>query len=151
MAKGGARARSGPAPDPLALRRERDGGDWVSLSEGRDGPVPAWPLTDPSERESALWESEWVRPQAVMWERNGLELEVALYVRAVAIAEDVEAPTNARTLVRQLREDLGLSLTGLHRHKWRLDSPTETRATGKAKTPARSRFSVVEGGKRGVA
>src|SRR4051812_30099693 len=102
MPSGGARARSGPAPDPNALRRDRDGADWTHLpSAGRQGDPPAWPLARPAKRELELWSSEWQRPQAVVWEANGQALEVALYVRTLVDAEAKDAPVSARTLVRQ--------------------------------------------------
>lgn len=149
MAKGGARARSGPPPDPNALRRDRDGKDWVTLPEGRDGEPPAWPLTRASKRELALWVSEWRRPQAVMWERNGQELEVALYVRSLAAAERAKAPVNLRTLVKQQQEALGISLPGLARNRWRIEH-VEPAQVGPVQRPvgasARDRFRVVTGG-----
>ena len=86
MTSGGARARSGPAPDPLALARNRpsDQVTWTHLPASREGDPPVWPLTRTTARERALWAREWKRPQAVMWERNGWESEVALYVRTLA-------------------------------------------------------------------
>ena len=85
---GGARAHSGPAPDPNALRRDRDGESWVTLpAEGRSGAAPKWPLAGKSKREAELWAQEWKRPQAVIWEANGQEIEVALYVRSLIAAE----------------------------------------------------------------
>ena len=171
MAKGGARARSGPAPDPNALRRDRDAGDWITLPvDGRDGPAPEWPLTgaaahlavpigdDEHEaveaaaerwfaREMELWAREWRRPQAVVWERNGQELEVALYVRSLAAAERADAPVNLRTLVKQQQEALGISLPGMARNRWRIAH--EVPAAAPARAPGRSardRFKVVTGG-----
>lgn len=124
MPSGGARARSGPAPDPNALRRDRkDDAAWVVLpAEGRLGDTPEWPLDGQSVRESELWESEWRRPQAVMWERNGAVLEVALFVRRLAEAEKPGAATNLATLVKQLMESLGISQDGLHRRHWSIAS-----------------------------
>src|SRR5690242_11707288 len=88
MTSGGARARSGPAPDPTALRRDRDAGEGTVLpTEGRQGATPDWPLTEQSVREADLWERVWRMPQALMWERYGQELEVALYVRRFTEAE----------------------------------------------------------------
>lgn len=153
MAKGGARARSGPAPDADALRRERDEGDWTVLpSAGREGDPPAWPLADPTDRERSLWAQEWKRPQAIMWERNGQELEVALYVRAVIAAEQHGAATNTRTLVKQLMEALGVSVPGMLRNRWRIErdgdeAPTVATngATKDASGSARKRFTVVDG------
>ena len=52
MASGGARARSGPAPDPNALRRDRkDDAGWSSLPVIREGDVPEFPLPDVSGRD----------------------------------------------------------------------------------------------------
>lgn len=152
MASGGARARSGPAPDPDALRRERDGDSWVTLPrEGRQDPAPEWPLTPPTDRETELWAAEWTRPQAIMWERNGQEIEVALYVRTLTKAEAKDAATNVRTLLRQQQEALGLSIPGLHRNKWRIEGgETASRQEVAPSTgpSARDRFKVVDGGRK---
>ena len=108
MPKGGARTRSGPAPDPEALRRERDAGEWTILpAEGRQGATPDWPLTDQDLREAELWARLWKMPQALMWERYGQELEVALYVRRLAEAETRESSVALSTLVRQLADARG--------------------------------------------
>lgn len=146
MAKG-AGARSGPAPDPHALRRERDSGEWTTLpAEGRKGRTPKWPLIEPSDRELELWRREWRRPQAIMWQRLGLEVEVALYVRRLVRAEVPGASVNLGTLVRQMQEALGLSLPGLHRNRWRIaaDEVREKRETPKTQS-SRDRFQVVAG------
>lgn len=145
MAQGGARARSGPAPDPDALRRERDSGGWVKLpAAGRMAPVPLWPLTEPTDRELSLWDAEWRRPQALMWERNGQQLEVALYVRSLVAAESKDAPTIARTLVRQQQEALGLSVPGLHRNRWLIEAVADRPAEVRSSASSRSRLKVVE-------
>jgi hypothetical protein len=127
--KGGARARPGFPPDPNALRRERpsDQASWTHLpAQGRQGPAPAWPLASPTRRELQLWEREWRRPQAVMWEANGQETEVALYVRSLKDAEKSSASVAARTLVKQQQEALGISLPGLARNRWIIASTTES-------------------------
>lgn len=72
-----------------------------------------------------MWAEEWARPQAVVWEENGQAREVALYVRAMAVAEAPKAPAVARTLVRQYMDDLGVSLPGLRRHRWIIDTAAE--------------------------
>lgn len=147
MAKGGARAHSGPAPDPNALRRDRDAGDWTTLpADGRDGPLPEWPLTKATQREISLWKREWKRPQAVMWERNGQEVEVALYVRSLRMAEMPKAPTISRTLVKQQQEALGLSLPGLARNRWRIEHVEAAAPPAAVGRSARDRFRVVTGG-----
>src|SRR3954466_13217555 len=110
MPKGGARTRSGPAPDPTALRRERDAGEWTILpAEGRQDSAPEWPLTEPTGREEQLWATLRLKPQALMWERYGQEFEVALYGRRLAEAEKRDASVTVGTLVRQMSDSLGLS------------------------------------------
>lgn len=152
MAKGGARARSGPAPDPDALRRERDAGEWSILpAEGRQGATPAWPLTDQTDREDALWERLWQKPQALMWERYGQEIEVALYIRRLAEAEKGDAGVNLGTLVRQMSDSLGLTTPGMRANRWRIDraEASEEQPTGPVKpasNSARARLRAVPGG-----
>lgn len=116
MASGGARARSGPAPDPNALRRDRkDDAAWLTLPvEGRRGPIPEWPLEFASPRELELWSTYWVKPQALLWERNGQELEVALHVRSFVEAEKPDAITSLRNLVRQQMAELLLTIPAMH-------------------------------------
>lgn|ERR1044072_1488848 len=151
MSSGGARARSGPAPDPNALRRDRpsDRDGWVTLpAEGRVGDPPPWPLSGQSEREAELWVSEWARPQAVQWEATGAVLEVALYVRRLVEAEKPDAATNLGTLVKQLMEGLGISQDGLAKRRWRIavDEVAAKRDDAPAvpaKKSARDRFKVV--------
>lgn len=65
-----------------------------------------------------IWEGEWRRPQAVMWEANSQQTEVALYVRWLVKSERPDAAVALGTLVRQLQESLGLSLPGLARNRW---------------------------------
>jgi len=119
MPRGGARARSGPPPDRNALRNGRAGADWIRLpASGRKGEVPAWPLTRGTKRELGLWAGLWLTPQAIMWESNGQELEVGLYVRAIRIAEHPKAKVGDRNLIPRLQEALGLSQPGLARNRW---------------------------------
>lgn len=99
-----------------------------------------------------MWEREWKRPQAVEWERNGQELEVALYVRTFGDAEMPEASASVRTLVKQQQEALGISLPGLARNRWRIAGPdaaapsaSPARARRASSGAARDRFKVVTG------
>lgn len=146
MPSGGARSRSGPAPDPNALRRERDKGEWTKLpADGREGDAPEWPLSEPTGRELRLWEQEWSRPQAVEWERNGQELEVALFVRSVVDAEMPRAPATARTLVRQQMDALGLTVPGLRSNRWVIEGELDAGAVERPRRKSsKSRLKVVE-------
>ncbi len=149
MAKGGARANSGPPPDPNALRRDRkdDQGEWLDLpAVGRQGDTPDWPLSEAGEWELKFWEREWRRPQAVQWERNQQFEEVALYCRALADAQLPDAKTPSRTLVKQMMENLGISLPGLMRNRWRIIGGDIAEATKSDAKPARAGMKVVAGG-----
>ena len=154
MASGGARARSGPAPDPTALRRDRDAGEWTILpAEGRQGATPEWPLTEQTIRESELWERLWRMPQALMWERYGQEMEVALYVRRFTEAELMDSRVNLSTLVRQIADSLGLTTPGMRANRWRVDRAEEpaqpakgAAATRLAPKSARARLRAVPDG-----
>lgn len=151
MTRGGARARSGPAPDPNALRRARkDDAQWTTLpSEGRDGPAPEWPLTDPTPRESVLWERWWRKPEALLWEADGSEDYVALTVRMFAEAEVEKASAENRKTVRMMMADLYLTRDAKARARIRIaaDETAEKRETkAPAKRPsARDRLKVVDG------
>ncbi|MEW2415300.1 hypothetical protein AB0953_16515 [Streptomyces sp. NPDC046866] len=151
MPKGGARARSGPPPDPQALRRERDAGEWTILpAAGREGAAPDWPLTAPSDREAELWQRLWRKPQALMWERYGQETEVALYARRLAEAEEPGSFVNLSTLVRQMSDSLGLTTPGMRANRWRIDRDEEASVAVSGSAPAsssaRARLRAVPGG-----
>lgn len=152
MAKGGARTRSGPPPDPNALRRDRkaDAAGWLTLpSEGRPGDPPAWPFTDQSDREVDVWASLWRKPQAVAWESFALTEQVALYCRRWCEAEASGSPTALSTLVRQLADALGLTMPGLNSLRWKI-AADETAVKREEKAPprrssSRDRLKVVNG------
>jgi hypothetical protein len=113
MVQGGARARSGPPPDPKALRRDRpsDAGWSVLPNKGMD--APPWPLVGISTREAELWDAFWLKPQSALWTRNGQLFEVALHVRCFAEAELPAAATPLRTLVRQQADALLLTMPAM--------------------------------------
>lgn len=143
MARGGARARSGPEPDLEAFAREFDKGDWVLLPAQWEYPAPDWPLTTSfgmtvgkgedaefiqlHDREMYFWNNLWSQGQAPMWLINKQMMNVALYCRAFAMAEASLAPSSSGLLgeLRQAREDLGLSTAGLARNKWRFATQNE--------------------------
>ena len=149
MAKGG-HARSGPAPDPNALRRDRDRGEWLDLpAAGRQGETPVWPLPDQLAGELGLWEAEWRRPQAVAWERNGQQLEVALFVRALVVSEGPKATAADRNVVQRKMSDLGVTVPGLRANRWRIVDETAAPKAPRPASPrssARARLKVVKDG-----
>jgi hypothetical protein len=145
MPKGGARAVSGPPPDPNALRRNRpsDQAGWTTLpAEGRPGGPPVWPLMGMSDREFELWRDLWAKPQAVAWEALDQGYEVALFVRALAQAEQPDAKVDLQRIVRQYLDSLGLSVQGMLRNRWKVAPATEAEETEPAAAPAPRRASA---------
>jgi hypothetical protein len=141
VTSGGARSRSGPAPDPNALRRDRKSdADWTTLrNEGRTGRTPAFPfLPFRSAAEKALWTSLWKTPQAIQWERMQLGLQVAQYCRAVLESVEKEAPASLKTAVIRMETELGLNPSGLRVNRWKIaaDELVEKRARDKTTAPA---------------
>lgn len=126
MPTGGARRNPGPDPDPNALRRDRPGADkdgWITLpAGGRDGDTPHWPLADQTTREAQVWAKLWCSPQAVAWEANHSEWEVAFFVRRLVQAEKVASSSNNATLVRQQMDSLGLTAPGMRANRWKLST-----------------------------
>lgn len=151
MGSGGARAVSGPAPDPNALRRERpsDAAGWRTLS--REVPKkapPKWPLIDPTDRELAFWAEQWRKPQSAVWRELGQELEVAFFVRKMCEAELPRASVELRKSIRQDFDSLGLSVQGMLRNRWRIAPEAEKKAPARAAAPverktSRSRLTIV--------
>lgn len=150
MPKGGARSVSGPAPDPNALKAS---GEWTILPTKRTGRLPAWPLPKPTAREREVWKSLWVKPQAILWERNSQVELVALYVRGFVEAELPGAKAATRTWVRQMADDLMLTNVGLLRGRFRIAEVDEGVAKPTpapvGRSSARDRLQVVKGGKTG--
>lgn len=148
-----ARPRSGPAPDPDALRRDRKSDSaWTTLpSGGFTGPVPDWPLADGSDREAELWSAFWRKPQAVLWARNQQAFEVAMHVRCFAEAERLGAPTSIRTLVRQQADALLLTIPAMHSARVRMASDelapvrAAPRPAGPSQPSVRDRLRAVSG------
>lgn len=157
MSRGGARSRSGPPPDPKALRRLRkaDADGWITLpAEGREGDPPEWPLTEPTPRELVLWERWWAKPEALLWESDGSLDYVALTVRMFAEAEVVKASAENRKTVRMMMADLYLTRDAKDRARIKvaLDEVADKRderderESAPAASSARDRVKVVSSG-----
>lgn len=140
MPRGGARAVSGPPPDPRSLKSaaSMEKGGWRTLpAEGRAGSAPEWPLTEGADRELDLWDDLWAKPQAVAWEDMGQELEVALFVRTLAEAERADARVDVKKMVRGYLDSLGLSVAGMNRNRWKIAPATDEPAAAGPESAAR--------------
>lgn len=137
MAKGGARARSGPAPTSRERSHKADAQGWTTLpAEGRDGPLPPFPLVNPQAREYEIWEQLWELPQAVMWEQQHLHWEVAGYVRLLVRAELPKSSSMIWAQVKQMGESLGLTASGMQRNRWTIGAADESDANDARPIPA---------------
>ena len=122
MASGGARNRSGPPADPSSGRSERRGFKLTALpSEGYAGVVP--PVSDflpgASDRHETVWAQLWATPQACAWSMESWRWPVvADLVKYTVRSEPADAPASLGTVVRQLRDDCGLSKAGLTQNGW---------------------------------
>jgi hypothetical protein len=115
---------------------------------GRDGELPPWPLSRPTKFELERWEHEWRRPQAIMWEQLGLEIQVAIYVRTLRDASKAgAAATRTTALLRQI-DNLGLSVAGLRANRWVIDEAPRTAAAPvrPAGSSAKDRLRMISGG-----
>lgn len=149
MASGGYRGNAGRPLDPNSFNAAKGKHDdlWITLTEP-SGVIPEWPLTDWSSREESLWGKLWLRPQASQWEALGLDIEVALYVRYLVEAEEPDAKSATRTLVKQYQELLGLSTAGLKMQRWIISGEaleTQSHGSRKSRTSSRGRLKVVGG------
>ena len=122
MASGGARARSGPAPDPDSYRSLNR--EWIELpADGYDGDVPGWPFEPDNQSELDMWSSLWRKPQAKMWAHLGLGDQVAAYVRAYCESTVPEASAGLKTAVLRMETELGISIAGMRQNLWMIAPP----------------------------
>lgn len=158
MPRGGARNRSGPQKDPSSGRSDRLGFKLTALpSEGYTGPVPDLLAHLPvaTDRHEQVWAALWSTPQACAWSMESWRWPVvADLVKYVVRSEPDDAPASLGTVVRQLRDDLGLSKAGLTANGWAIaaDEVAARRderadeAAPVAPVSSRNRLKVASGG-----
>lgn len=145
MPRGGARNRSGPAPDPHSRTSERKGYTLTALpSEGYALKAPAFPLPrtvrkswmaveggkaqvvddDATEafrnRELDVWAEAWRTPQACAWSMEPWRWAVVAEFCRLKTVVETEPDANA-SLVAQLhryRDQIGLTPAGLRDNGW---------------------------------
>lgn len=98
---------------------------WVILSPNPNVEVPDFPLPDPRDREIQYWEKLWGTPQAAEWDRLGLVLSLAQYVRMSIDLEMPNAPAPALAVWRQYADSLGITITGLRKNRWKVAEDKE--------------------------
>lgn len=147
MASGGPRTRSGPVADLNSHRQRRNADGWIKLPERVDRRrTPNWPLKPvPSDRERELWRALWRQGQSIIWESQHQGTQLAIYVRLLASveAENFDVPASRLTQMRLMAEDLGITLSGMLRHKWRFATHDELQGKAEsASTAPRERKST---------
>lgn len=149
MPSGGARNRSGPAPDPTSGRSDRRGLSFAALpAEGYRGVVPDFPLGRSAAddliavREVAVWTEAWRSPQAAAWAKESWRWPViGEYCRLKAVIELSPAATAA--LVGQLhryRDQLGLTPAGLKENGWQIAADEVTAKREERRQSSRDRM-----------
>lgn len=119
MASGGARNRSGPAPDPTSGRSDARGLKFDALpSEGYTGKYPEFSLPDATEREQEVWDALWRTPQAAAWAQEPWRVRtVEMYVRW-SVRSEGDVPAAFLGQVHRLGDQLGLTPAGLRENGW---------------------------------
>ncbi len=143
MPSGGARARSGPAPDLNSGRSEKRGVVFSALPrDGFKGKIPKFPLPKMAlgfwnkdgeyiedsqgeesfaDREKWLWEWAWRTPQAIAWAREPWRWHgVAMWVRTAAICESAEAMAADKNSLHRFADQVGLTPAGLSENAWQI-------------------------------
>lgn len=148
MARGGARNRSGPAPQEGSARSDARGYSLQALpAEGFSGPVPEWPLprrvvwfvymddgekvreldegaTDAvADREAELWAWAWATPQACAWampSERWRSYTVAMWVRTAVICESSDATAADKNSLHRFADQIGLTTAGLREMGWKV-------------------------------
>lgn len=150
MARGGARNRSGPQPDPNSARSDQRGYKLTALpAAGYDGEAPDWPLPIQSAREAEVWEEAWATPQACAWSTQWWRHRtVAMWVRWSVRMEDPEAPAALGNVVVRLADQIGMTPAGLKENGWAIAPAEQPKAEEKPATAARPqrRLRVVPNG-----
>jgi hypothetical protein len=109
--------RTGPPPDPNSLRSAKRGAEWMRLAKNvrATADVPEWPdyIAAPSAQEQAFWNELWHKPQSVLWLRDGIIHEVAMYCRAFISAMQPGGFVTEKTAAERMGAMLLLSVPAL--------------------------------------
>lgn len=146
MPRGGARNRSGPAPDPTSGRSDRRGLRLDALpAEGYSGEIPPFPLPKIKvfdvyfedkrrvkdfdieatvaryDREIELWAQIWRTPQGAAWAREPWRWQtIAMYVRTMVVCESGDATAADKNSVHRFGDQIGMTPAGLKENGWKI-------------------------------
>lgn len=124
MSKGGARIRSGPQPDESSGRSDQRGYKLTALpAQGFSGPVPAFPLPNPTARELEVWAEAWRSPQACAWSMPSEAWRirtVAMWVRVSVRCEADDAGASLYAQLHRFADQIGMTTAGLAEMGWKV-------------------------------
>lgn len=124
MASGGNRNRGGARPVEGSGRSDRRGFKLTALpAEGFDGPIPEFPLPEPTDRELVVWEWAWRTPQACAWSMPSEAWRirtVASWVRLSVRCEQLDTPAALLGQVHRFADQIGLTTAGLAEMGWKV-------------------------------
>ena len=152
MPRGGARNRAGVAPVEGSERSERRGFKLTALpAEGYQGPIPEWPLPNPTDRELQTWESLWRTPQACVWSMPAHSWRVpvvAMYARTFVRCEDPKVGASVIAQLHRFGDQIGMTTAGLRELGWKVatDELAEKAATAQQPVASARRMRVVGDG-----
>jgi len=108
----------------MSGRSDRRGFKLTALpAEGYDGPAPAFPLSEPTERELEVWSDLWRTPQACAWSMASESWRirtVALYVRTVVRCEAPDAGAALLSQLHRFADQIGMTTAGLAEMGWKV-------------------------------
>lgn len=149
--RGGARNRSGPPPDPASARSKRRGYTQTPLpAEGYNGPIPDFPLPEPSERELEVWSAAWRTPQGWGWSQPTEAWRartVGLWVRLSVRCEAPDASASLLAQLHRLADQIGMTTAGLSEIGWRVaerEAPEQAQKTPRVSSLERARLRSVK-------
>lgn len=154
MARGGARIRSGPAPQRDSGRSHRRKYTVKNLPpRGRSGRSPEFPLKQITDLERYYWTMLWKLPQAVAWsmpENQWMKMLVAQYCRLLAYLEISPGNASLYTNLHRFGDQIGMTPAGLAALGWNVGEDakeeTEERSVKKPMTKgAKARMRVISG------
>ena len=110
---------------------------------GFRGRLPTIPLESASAVERRMWRDLWRKPQAAEWDRLGLKMQVAAYVRAYVASTVAGAPAALKTAVLRMEDGLGLSPMGLRSLRWLIADPVHKQSPRSRETEPVRRLRAV--------
>ncbi|KQR86741.1 hypothetical protein [Microbacterium sp. Leaf179] len=110
--------------------------DLEVLKKTYRGPVPEWPLINPSPRELELWAEMWRKPQAALWVVSTPAHTVGMHVRTLVEIENGRDGSAMRRVAHSQAVALLLTPTSLRRAGYRI-SPVEAVISGELDASSR--------------